>query len=61
MGTSFINAPYVSPTTNYADGGIYSTVGDLLLWDQALYSEKLISRKSLDEMFTPFKGGYGYG
>ena len=32
-----------------------------LLWDQALYTEKLVSRKSLDEMFTPFKNGYGYG
>jgi len=34
--------------------------------DQALYTEKLVSRKSLDEMFTPFKDsgpgvGYAYG
>jgi hypothetical protein len=48
-------------STAYAAGGLYSTVGDLLLWDQALYTEKLVSRKSLDEAFTPFKSNYGYG
>ena len=31
------------------------------MWDQALYTEKLVSRKSLDEAFTPFKSNYGYG
>jgi hypothetical protein len=45
----------------YAAGSLYSTTGDLLIWDQALYTEKLVSKKSLDEMFTPFKSGYGYG
>ncbi len=50
------------------DGGIYSSVGDLFKWDQALYTEKLISRKMLADAFTAhssrsdFKGsGYGYG
>jgi CubicO group peptidase (beta-lactamase class C family) len=50
------------------DGGIYSSVVDLFKWDQALYTEKLISRKMLDDAFTPhssqsdFQGsGYGYG
>jgi len=40
---------------------LYSTTEDLLAWDQALYTEKLVSRKSLDETFTPFKNNYGYG
>src|SRR5262249_51348769 len=50
------------------DGGIYSSVADLFKWDQALYTEKLISRKMLTDAFTAhssqsdFKGsGYGYG
>ena len=50
------------------DGGVYSSVADLFQWDQALYSEKLISRKLLQDAFTihsaksDFKGsGYGYG
>ncbi|MGB6640505.1 MAG: serine hydrolase domain-containing protein, partial [Thermoanaerobaculia bacterium] len=29
-------------------GGIYSTVSDLYLWDQALYTEQLVSRSTLD-------------
>jgi CubicO group peptidase (beta-lactamase class C family) len=60
-GTAFISATYEDPTTAYAGGGLYSTVGDLLLWDQALYSERLVSRNSLDEIFTPVRNGYGYG
>jgi CubicO group peptidase (beta-lactamase class C family) len=61
QGEGFINAAPIDMSTAYAAGALYSTVEDLLLWDQALYTEKLISRKSLDEMFTPFKSGYGYG
>ncbi len=49
------------------DGGAYSTVGDLLKWDQALYSGKLVSEATLKEAFTPNKLNngksteYGYG
>jgi CubicO group peptidase (beta-lactamase class C family) len=57
----FINAAYLDMTIPGAAGALYSTTGDLLIWDQALYTEKLISRKSLDETFTPFKNNYGYG
>lgn len=60
-GTEFISAPFIDPTTAYAAGGITSTTGDLLLWDQALYSDKLVPRRALDEMFTANKGDYGYG
>jgi CubicO group peptidase (beta-lactamase class C family) len=42
-------------SNGYASGAIISTTEDLLLWDKALYTEKLVSRKSFDEMFTPFK------
>jgi CubicO group peptidase (beta-lactamase class C family) len=50
------------------DGGIYSSIADLFKWDQALYTEQLISPKMLADAFTPhssesdFQGsGYGYG
>lgn len=56
-----VNAAYIDMSVPFAAGALYSTVGDLLLWDQALYTARLISRKSLDEMFTPFKGNYAYG
>ncbi len=65
-GDPITNVPYLEIFGLYAAGGIYSTTGDLLLWDKALYTDKLLSRKSLDEMFTPFKEmlpgkGYAYG
>jgi CubicO group peptidase (beta-lactamase class C family) len=40
---------------------IYSTVGDLLKWDQALYGEKLLSNKYKDLMFKAIQPPYGYG
>ena len=48
-------------TQPYSAGALYSTVGDLLLWNEALYSGKLISPKSLEAMTTPVKNKYGYG
>lgn len=58
---SFVNAPYHTLSSSYSNGGLVSTTGDLLLWDQALYTDKLVSRQSLDEIFTPVKRNYGYG
>jgi CubicO group peptidase (beta-lactamase class C family) len=55
------NAQYIDMTIPYAAGAMYSTVEDLYLWDRALYGEKLISKKSLEAMTTPFKDGYAYG
>jgi CubicO group peptidase (beta-lactamase class C family) len=49
------------------DGGIYSSVEDLFKWDQALFTDKLISAKTLNEAFTPDvlpdgkNTGYGFG
>lgn len=50
------------------DGGIYSSLNDLYLWDQSLYTSKLIDKKYLDESWTPglttsgneFPYGYGW-
>lgn len=55
------NADYINMTIPFAAGGLYSTVEDLYLWDRAFYTEKLVSKKSLEAMNTPFKDGYGYG
>jgi CubicO group peptidase (beta-lactamase class C family) len=57
-GEPINNLPYREIIRMYAGGGVYSTTEDLLLWDKALYTEKLLSRKSIDEMFTPFKDMY---
>jgi CubicO group peptidase (beta-lactamase class C family) len=49
-------------------GGMVSTVGDFLKWDQALYGERVLSAASKARMFTPYVKddvwgdlGYGYG
>jgi CubicO group peptidase (beta-lactamase class C family) len=50
------------------DGGVYSSVDDLYKWDQALYTEKLVSKKMLQQAFTSVPvetdmpgSGYGFG
>jgi CubicO group peptidase (beta-lactamase class C family) len=58
---SFVNAPYENSENSVGSGSLLSTLADLLLWDQALYTTKLVSRKTLDEMSMPNKGNYGYG
>jgi tetratricopeptide (TPR) repeat protein len=47
----------------YSGGGIYSTVLDLLKFDQALYGERLLSEANKKIMFTPVEisPGYAYG
>lgn len=58
---NFVHAPYMNIDLSFSSGALYSTVGDMLLWDQALYTDKLISEKHLEEIFTPFIDNYGYG
>lgn len=64
-GDGYVNAAYIDMNLPYAAGSMYSTVEDLYLWDQSLYTEKLLSAKSRDLMFTNHiaaRGGhYGYG
>ncbi|UCE07743.1 MAG: serine hydrolase [bacterium] len=57
----FINAPYLDMSLPYSAGAMYSTVEDLYLWDQALYTERLLSQKYKEIMFTPFLNNYAYG
>jgi len=55
------NADYIDMSVPHGAGALYSTVEDLYLWDQALYTEKLVNRKTMQKIFTPFKESYGYG
>ncbi|PZX58070.1 serine hydrolase domain-containing protein [Algoriphagus chordae] len=41
-------------------GRVSSIVEDLLKWDQALYTEKLVSKETLEEAFRPIKLGDGF-
>ena len=62
------NQNWVSPSLNTtADGALYLTVYDMAKWDAALYTEKLLKRSSLEQMWTPVKlnsgktSPYGFG
>ncbi len=57
----YVNAAYLDMSLPFAAGALYSTVEDLYLWDQALYTEKLLSQKYKEMMFTPFLNNYAYG
>jgi CubicO group peptidase (beta-lactamase class C family) len=67
IGSHWEKPEYIDMTLPYAAGGLYSTLEDLYRWDQALYTEQLVSQKSLDVLFTPYAKttmnglGYGYG
>jgi CubicO group peptidase (beta-lactamase class C family) len=62
------NQEWVSPSLNTtADGSLYLTVLDVAKWDAALYTDKLLKRGSLEQMWTPVKlndgktYNYGFG
>ena len=64
------NQSWVSSSLNTtADGALYLTVYDMAKWDAALYTEKLLKRSSLEQMWTPvklndgktFPYGFGWG
>lgn len=64
-GKKISNSPYLDMSIPYAAGSLYSTVEDLYLWDQALYTNKLLSSKSMESLFNTYikagNGSYGYG
>ena len=52
----------------FGSGLLYTTVEDMYRWDQALYTNALVSQQTLAEAFTPYVAasqytgsGYGYG
>lgn len=56
-----MNAPYLDMSVPFASGSIYSTAGDLLLFDQALYTDKLLKKVARDQAFQAYVQGRGYG
>jgi CubicO group peptidase (beta-lactamase class C family) len=57
----YTNAAYLDMSIPYAAGSMYSNVDDLYLWDQALYTDKLLSAQSKELMYKPFLDNYAYG
>jgi CubicO group peptidase (beta-lactamase class C family) len=54
-------APFVDMSRPYAAGALYSTVEDLLRWEQGLFGGRLLSKASLDKMTKPFRNNYAFG
>jgi len=65
--SEFSATPFNSSVVGWADGNIISTVEDMYLWDQALYTDRLVSPHLLAQAFTPVNpedpslSRYGYG
>ena len=55
------NARFYDMSIPFAAGALYSTVGDLLLWDQALYGQRLLPADLRDLLFKPNLESYGFG
>jgi CubicO group peptidase (beta-lactamase class C family) len=60
-GGRIVQARSESMSVPWAAGSIYSTTDDLLKWDRALFSGRVVSPASLSAMTTPGLGGYGLG
>jgi CubicO group peptidase (beta-lactamase class C family) len=56
-----VNARYIDMSVPYAAGALYSTTGDLLRWERALFGGKVLSPSSLKAMTTPSKNDYAFG
>ncbi|MEY2936238.1 MAG: hypothetical protein RL033_6987 [Pseudomonadota bacterium] len=50
-----------TPSSAGAGGAIYSTLGDLLLWNDALHHGRVLTPESYRSMTRPRHGDYGFG
>jgi CubicO group peptidase (beta-lactamase class C family) len=55
------NAVYISMEAPYSAGAIISTIEDLYYWNNALFSNKIVSPELFTKMTTPYMEHYGYG
>src|SRR5450755_2839265 len=51
----------VDSSVSFAAGAIYTTVGDLYIWDRALYTNQVVDQALLQKAFTVYQSSYGYG
>ncbi|MEJ7694163.1 serine hydrolase domain-containing protein [Daejeonella sp.] len=70
LDNSYKNQTVLWPFVGFSAGSLLSTVEDLALWDAALYSEKLVKKATLEQMWRaakdkdgsllPYNSGYGW-
>ena len=58
-GQEYVNSNYIDMSIPYAAGSLYATVEDLYLWDQALYTNKLLPKKYMELYFKPYIPAFG--
>jgi len=56
-----VHADYIDMSVPFSAGGLYSTTGDLMRWERALFGGKVLSAASLEAMTTAFKDNYAFG
>ncbi|WP_407520727.1 serine hydrolase [Lacibacter sp. MH-610] len=63
----YMHAPYLNINIPYAAGAMYSTVEDLFLWEQALRTNRLLKKETMEQVFEKhipsfahFHYGYGW-
>ena len=63
--SGYRNTSFIDMSLPYSAGSLYSTVEDLLIWDKALQTDKLLSNKWKEELFKPridaLGGKYAFG
>ena len=59
-GSPEVDSP-IDESWSFGAGSLYSTVGDLQKWSEALDSGKVLPQATLARMWQPVKGEYGYG
>ncbi|MEP7197320.1 MAG: serine hydrolase [Saprospiraceae bacterium] len=58
-GNTCQNANFINMSVPFSAGSIYSTVEDLYLWDQALYTEQILPKKYMDLFFQKHIQSFG--
>ena len=56
-----VNSSFIDMSVPFSAGALYSTVEDLLTWDRALYTDKLLPDSLKKIYFTPVLNNYAFG
>ncbi|MEO1437282.1 MAG: serine hydrolase domain-containing protein, partial [Bacteroidota bacterium] len=59
QGGQLVNSPYLDMSLPYAAGSMYSTAEDLFLWDQILYTNRLLSEAYMELYYKPAVKAWG--
>jgi CubicO group peptidase (beta-lactamase class C family) len=60
QGDSLVPAPFVHPSLMFGYGNLYSTAGDMMLWEESLRNHTILSRASVEGMEARVAAA-GYG